>query len=89
MSDRALAREEESKLLRRRAHKPKKPYVIESRMPNSAIPPFTQWRCHSRYETEGQRDQALQDLRKKPIFWALVLFEYRKAGQETQSSSAG
>ena len=79
LSDRALLNEEESKLLKRHAHKPKKPYVIESRMPNSSIGPFTMWHYHSRYQTAAQRDQALHDLRKKPNPWALLWTEFRRS----------
>ena len=77
MPNRALPREEESKLLKRHAHKPKKPYLIESRMPNSTIPAFTKWRFSGRYETKARRDQALHVLQKRLYFWDILLTEYR------------
>ena len=79
-SNRVLLREEQSKLLKRHPHKPKKPYVIESRMPNSSIPPFVEWHFNSRYETDAQRDQALHDLRKSAHPSGLLMFEYRASG---------
>ncbi|HEY1772646.1 MAG TPA: hypothetical protein VGH91_05580 [Gammaproteobacteria bacterium] len=73
----AMIQEEQSKLLKRHAHKPKKPYVIESRMPNSGIPAFARWCFGGRYETEAQRDQALHDLRKTAPTSGLLMSEYR------------
>ena len=49
----AMIQEGESKLLKRHAHKPKKPYFIESRIPDSTIPAFKEWRRSGRYETKA------------------------------------
>ncbi len=80
----SLWHEEESKLLKRHARKPKKPYVIESRLPNSTIPAFAAWHFNSRYETAARRDQALRELRKNPVHYGWIAIEYRVPEQGTE-----
>lgn len=73
-----LIQEEESKLLKRHARKPKKSYVIESRMPNTTTSAFREWRRGGSYATKARRDQALYDLRKNAHPWDHLLhFEFR------------
>lgn len=74
----AMIQEEEGKLLKRHTPKPKKPYFIESRMPNTTIRAFREWSRSGRYETKVQRDQALHDLQKSAHSRDhLLFFEYR------------
>lgn len=84
LSNRVMPREDESKLLKRHARKPKKPWFIETRMPNTTIPAFKKWHRSSSYETRAQRDQALHDLRKASPRSGLLVFEYREPSAESK-----
>jgi len=52
----------------------KKPFIIEYRCTGGTI--YKEWRNHSKYLTERQRDQALENLQGKDIY-GVRIFEYR------------